>query len=471
MACPEHPVLIVDDEVSLLRACSDTLFSAGIDNVVTIHDGREALKFLRRTEVSLALLDVHMPNVSGEDIMAVIKEERPDVPVIILTGHNDLETAVRLMKKGSADYLVKPVEWSKLVSSVTLALEMGELSRQNSMLKTRLLDDSLERPEAFAAIIAGSRKMRSIFQYAESIARAPWPILVTGETGVGKELMARALHVLSERKGKFVAVNVAGLDDTLFADTLFGHKKGAFTGADQNRPGMIEQAVGGTLFLDEIGDLSLQSQVKLLRLLQEREYYPLGADVPKQSDARVIVATHRDIPALVGKERFRKDLYYRLKAHHINIPPLRERLEDIPPLVNHFIEEAAQTLGKNRPAVPRELYDLLGSYHFPGNVRELASMINDAVSRNTGGTISLASFRDVINAESANASSKQQGALGVGISINSVGRIPTLKEAAEFLVEEAMRRSNGNQAVAAGLLGVTRTALNKRLNKPGKLAD
>ncbi|MBF0291700.1 MAG: sigma-54-dependent Fis family transcriptional regulator [Nitrospinae bacterium] len=471
MACPEHPVLIVDDEVSLLRACSDTLFSAGIDNVVTIQDGREALEYLRRTEVSLALLDVHMPHVSGEDIMAVIKEERPGTPVIILTGHNDLETAVRLMKKGSADYLVKPVEWSKLVSSVTLALEMGELARQNSMLKTRLLDDSLEKPEAFTAIVASSRKMRSIFQYAESIARAPWPILVTGETGVGKELMACSLHVLSERKGKFVAVNVAGLDDTLFADTLFGHRKGAFTGADQNRAGMIEQAGGGTLFLDEIGDLGLQSQVKLLRLLQEREYYPLGADVPKQSDARVIVATHRDIPALVRQERFRKDLYYRLKAHHIHIPPLRDRPEDIPALVHHFAEEAAVTLGKKKPSIPRELYDLLGSYHFPGNVRELASMVNDAVSRSMGGTVSLSSFRDVINAESADPSSNPHGAGIAGISINSTGRIPTLKEAAESLVEEAMRRANGNQAVAAGLLGITRTALNKRLKKPGKLAD
>lgn len=466
MVFPERPALIVDDEESVLRACADTLFSAGIDNVVTIGDGRKALEFLRRSEVSLALLDINMPFVSGEDILAVIKEERPDVPVIILTGQSDLDTAVRLMKKGATDYLVKPVEWSKLVSSVTLALEMGELSRQNSMLRERLLADSLEHPEAFSAIITGSRKMRSIFQYAESIARAPWPILVTGETGAGKELIATAIHALSGRKGRFVALNVAGLDDSLFSDTLFGHAKGAFTGADQNRPGMIEQACGGTLFLDEIGDLSLQSQVKLLRLLQEREYYPLGADVPKLSDARIIVATHRSLSDLVGEERFRKDLYYRLKAHHIQIPPLRDRREDIPSLVNHFIDEAAVTLGKKRPAIPRELYDLLGTYHFPGNIRELSSMVHDAVSRSSGGNISLASFREALHEETGDGSAMRSAIGALGLSISLEGRFPTLKEASEFLVEEAMKRSNGNQAVAAGLLGTTRTALNKRLNKP-----
>jgi DNA-binding NtrC family response regulator len=468
MAFPERTVLIVDDEESFLRACADTLFSAGIDNVTTMPNGREALGFLRRSDVSLALLDIHMPHMSGEDILTVIKEERPDVPVIMLTGHNDLDTAVRLMKKGAADYLVKPVEGGKLVSSVTLALEMGELSRQNSMLRERLLADSLECPEAFSAIITGSRKMRAIFQYAESIARAPWPILVTGETGVGKELISTAIHTLSGRKGKFVALNVAGLDDMLFADTLFGHAKGAFTGAEQSRPGMIEQANGGTLFLDEIGDLSLQSQVKLLRLLQEREYYPLGADVPKLSDARVIVATNRDLPTLLEQERFRKDLYYRLKAHHIHIPPLRDRREDIPALVEFFIEEAAVTLGKNRPVIPRELYDLLGAYHFPGNVRELSSMVHDAVSRSAGGTVSLASFKDVIHEETGDGPARRGAAGSPGLSINPEGRFPTLKEASEFLVTEAMKRANGNQAVAAGLIGITRTALNKRLNKPDK---
>ena len=231
---------------------------------------------------------------------------------------------------------------------------------------------------------------------------------------------------------------------------------------------MIEQASGGTLFLDEIGDLSLQSQVKLLRLLQEREYYPLGADVPKLSDARVIVATHRNLPDLVGQERFRKDLYYRLKAHHIHMPPLRDRLDDIPALVNHFMDEAAATLGKNRPVVPRELYDLLGSYHFPGNVRELSSMVHDAVSRSAGGTISLASFRALIHDETGADTGKRNSAGAQNLSISPEGRFPTLKDASEFLVHEAMKRANGNQTVAAGLLGITRTALNKRLNKPEK---
>jgi len=396
----------------------------------------------------------------------MINKERPDIPVITFTGQSELETAVRLMRKGGADYLTNPVEWRKLVASVTLALEMCELSRQNAILRERLLEDSLARPEAFAPIITGSRKMRAIFQYAESIAPAPWPALVTGETGVGKELIATAIHKLSGRKGKFVALNVAGLDDTLFSDTLFGHTKGAFTGADQNRPGMIEKACGGTLFLDEIGDLGLQSQVKLLRLLQEREYYPLGADVPKLSDARIIVATNRDLPALIGQERFRKDLYYRLKANHIHLPPLRDRREDIPALVKSFIGKAAVALGKKEPAVPMELYDLLWPYHFPGNIRELSSMVHDAVSRSVGGTVSLGSFRDVIHVETGAGLAGQSQAGASGLSISSEGRFPTLREASGLLMEEAMKRANGNQAVAASLLGITRTALNKRLNKP-----
>ena len=217
--------------------------------------------------------------------------------------------------------------------------------------------------------------MYSIFQYVETIARTALPVMITGETGVGKEMIASAIHKLSGREGAFVPVNIAGLDDHLFSDTLFGHRRGAFTSADSSRKGLIEQASNGTLFLDEIGDLHVESQVKLLRLLQEGKYYPLGADVPKSSNARTVVATNREIQFLRDSESFRNDLYFRLQSHHIHLPPLRERTGDIPLLVAHFLESAAERLDQEIPTPAPELLTLLETYQFPGNVRELQGMV------------------------------------------------------------------------------------------------
>ncbi len=238
--------------------------------------------------------------------------------------------------------------------------------------------------------------MRSTFKYIESIAVTSQPVLITGKTGVGKELIARTIHRLSGRKGTLAAVNVTGLDDTTFSDTLFDHKRGAFTGADRVRAGLIEKAANGTLFLDETGDLHPTSQVKLLRLLQEREYYPLGADVPRPSNARIVVATNRDLLALQASGTFRADLYYRLLLHRINVPPLRERRDDIPLLVEFFLQRAADELGKTKPTPPPELFILLALYDFPGNIRELQTMIFDAVSRHESWKLSLTGFKEII---------------------------------------------------------------------------
>ncbi len=320
----------------------------------------------------------------------------PEIPVIIITGSNDVDTAVRCMKSGAFDYMVKPVEKSRLISGVKRAIEIRELQRENKWLRAHVLSDKLEHPEAFSEIITNSPAMKSIFQYIEAISPSPQPVLITGETGVGKELVAKAIHHLSHRTGPFVPVNVAGLDDNVFADTLFGHRKGAFTGADQTRSGLVEQASGGTLFLDEIGDLSPASQVKLLRLSQDGEFFPLGSDVARRSDARVLVATNQDLEVLQSSGKFRKDLYYRLCAHHVHLPPLRERPEDLPLLIDHFLETASQTLGKKKPTPPRELFALLSTYHFPGNVRELQSMILDAVSSHKSGKLSLEVFKSYI---------------------------------------------------------------------------
>jgi DNA-binding NtrC family response regulator len=317
-------------------------------------------------------------------------------------------------------------------------------------------------------MVTQSPVMRSIFQYIESISISPQPILITGETGVGKELVANAIHKLSQRKGAFVPVNVAGLDDNIFGDTLFGHRKGAFTGADQARSGLVEQASGGTLFLDEIGDLSPASQVKLLRLLQDGEYFPLGSDVGKRSDARAVVATNQDIQALQESGKFRKDLYYRLCAHHIHIPPLRERREDLPALLDHFLEKASETLGKKKPTPPRELLTLLSTYRFPGNIRELQSLVLDAVSGHRTGKLSMEVFKSYIRQKQPTLDIDSKHLLQVeNLMVSFSDPLPTLKQTEQLLISEAMKRAGGNQAIAARLLGITRQALNKRLKQCG----
>ena len=278
---PSLPVLLVDDEEQFLLSASFTLSADGINNVMQCQDSRKVISLLSKQDFSVIALDMNMPHISGWELLPMIARDFPDTPVIIITGVSEIETAVECMKSGASDYIVKPVDDARLVTTIRREIEMKEVQSENALLKQYLLSDKLEHPEAFSTIITKSNAMRSIFQYVEAIARTSMPVLITGETGVGKELIARATHDLSGRIGEFVPLNVAGVDDTLFSDTLFGHRRGAFTGADRDRKGLIEQAEAGTLFLDEIGDLSLESQVKLLRLLQEAKYYPIGSDVPK----------------------------------------------------------------------------------------------------------------------------------------------------------------------------------------------
>jgi len=308
-----------------------------------------------------------------------------------------------------------------------------------------------------------------MFRYAEAIARSAHPVLITGETGTGKELVARALHGLSGRCGEVVAVNVAGLDDTMFSDTLFGHAKGAYTGADRPRDGLIASAADGTLFLDEIGDLTVASQVKLLRLLQDGTFYPLGADRPRQSRARVVVATNCDVVRAVSAGTFRQDLYYRLRTHHLKLPPLRKRTEDLPLLIAHFLQKAARVFGKPVPIVPLALHQLLRSHDFPGNVRELEGMVVDAVARHRGATLSLQSFKDAISIHRSNETGQQPAGTTRSIVDRFPDQLPSLKEAEEALLSEALRRADGNQGAAAAILGISRQALNQRLMRRRQL--
>ncbi|MDH5637532.1 MAG: sigma-54 dependent transcriptional regulator [Nitrospinota bacterium] len=470
---PKLPVLLVDDEPFHLESCSALLYGCGVTNQVRISDSREVIPFLSSYPVELVVMDLLMPHMGGRELLGKIGARWPEIPVIIMTGVGELDTAVECMRNGAYDYLQKPVDGSRFTATVTRALEFSGLRRENSSLKHHLLSDDLENPDAFREIVSKDRAMRAIFHYVESIAKSSFPVLVTGETGVGKELIAKAIHLASGAKGAFVPVNTAGLDDSMFSDTLFGHTKGAYTGANQDRKGLIERAAGGTLFLDEIGDLAEASQVKLLRLLQEREFYPLGSDVPKMSQARVVTATQKDVHEAQEKGTFRSDLFYRLQTHHIHIPPLRERQDDIPAMINHFLESASTDLGKKKPTPPAELYTLLSNYHFPGNVREMQSLIQDAVSMHRGKILSTQGIREKLSRTRGAVAKPEESKINSTANCERLylpekrpGVFPTLKDVEKFMLDEAMRRASSNQTIAAEMLGLSRAALNKRLNRP-----
>lgn len=457
------PVLLVDDEPQVLQSASIALRTSGFPHVAAIDDSRRVEGFLSDRDVAVIVLDLTMPLLSGHTLLERLATSCPDIPIIVMTANDDLDTAVHCMQNGAVDYLVKPVDHNRLVASVRRAVEMRSLRAELISLKDSLLTDSPPEREAFAGIVTQDRAMFAIFRYLEAVAPSPQPVLITGETGTGKELIARALHSLSKQPGELVAVNIAGFDDTLFSDTLFGHVRGAYTGADRSRDGLVTRAAGGTLFLDEIGDLTLPSQVKLLRLLQDGAYYPVGSDRPRQNSARVVVATNCDVAQAANKGSFRRDLYYRLRTHHLQLPPLRQRSGDLPLLVNYFVDKAARTLNRTAPAVPHSLYALLQRYSFPGNVRELEALVFDAVARSQTATLSTQSFEEAINGSAERPSPAPQAPSAAVLAGLCPDRIPTLSEAEEALIQEALARSGNNQGVAAAMLGISRQALNKRL--------
>ncbi len=472
------PVLLVDDEQQILLGYRAMLLTGGIENIVTIDDSRKVMPLLAREEVAAVVLDLNMPHIPGDVLLEQIKSEFPHIAVIIVTAANDVEKAVECMKKGALDYLVKPIEDNRFISSVKKALELNSLQGEITSLREHIsslrhhfLTDKLEYEQAFSSILTQSKKMRAVFHYIEAISKSQEPVLITGETGVGKELISEAIHKISGLKGNFIAINVAGLDDTMFSDTLFGHKKGAYTGADKDRAGLIIKASEGTLLLDEFADLNEKSQIKLLRLIENGIYYPLGSDSPEKSNARIIAATNRDIHKMVSAGDFREDLYYRLSAIQVNIPPLREHLEDIPILVDYFLESSSESLKKKKPTSPPELISLLSSYHFPGNIRELKAMIFDAVAKHKSGVLSLGCFNEYVMKKGKftqpDISIPEQGLSSMP---DISGKFPSLKEVEDFIISEALKRSNGNQGIAASLLGITRQALNSRLKKANKVS-
>jgi len=463
---PTLPILMVDDQPAWLRSMAMSLkASAGITNIHKCSDSREVEDLLEQNRYSLILLDLTMPYISGETLLMLISEKHPEIPIIVISGVNQIETAIRCVKLGAEDFFVKTDERERVVAGIYRTLKKVQLQQENSQLSDQLLRRGWICDPAFSKIITNSMKMHAIFSYLIAIANSPEPTLIVGESGTGKELVARALHQLRCSEKPWVAVNVAGLDDMVFSDTLFGHVKGAYTGAEQHRKGMIEEAADGTLFLDEIGDLSMASQVKLLRLLQEGEYYPLGSDQPRTIKAHILVATNQNLQLKEAEGTFRRDLHYRLCSHRVEIPPLRERKGDLPVLLDFFLTEAAESFGKKKPTFPPELLTLLSTYQFPGNIRELRAMICDAVSIHDGGILSMSSFHKFLTRNQKSNPSGQLEKTSDEEKIVFLDNLPTLKESNRLLIKEAMQRSQGNQSIAAQMLGITRQALNQRLMK------
>ena len=458
---PDYPVVLVDDEEDLLAELSKSLRSISINNIITCHDSRNLLNIINKQRISILVLDLMMPFLTGEEILQKLSISHPYIPVIVLTASNKIETAIKCMKIGAKDFILKPVERDEFVNRVRKVLEFYELQVENQQLTSHFLSEGLKNPSAFQDIITNNKKMKLIFKYLEAISKSTFPVLITGESGVGKELIAKAIHKLSENTNEMVSVNVAGLDNTFFSDTLFGHMKGAYTGADNSRTGLIEKAQNSTLFLDEIGDLEPNSQKKLLRLLQEREYYKLGSDNPKISSARIITATCLDLEKKVKENRFRQDLYYRLKTHYVEIPPLRERKEDIPSLISHIFKNIIK---KPNLEIPKEVLKLLSLYNYPGNIRELQSIIIDLCALSDQETLSEDVVRNYFYTHNIflNENESDYDLFGY---IQHNKKVPTLTEVEILVIKKAMQASNNCQSVAAPLLGITQSALSKKLKK------
>lgn len=482
---PESAILLLDDDEGLRKRVELLLAGAGIDNLVSTDDPGRAAALVAERSVGLVLLDLFMPGASGERLLREFSAAAPDLPVIVLTAASDTETVVRCMRAGAADYVVKPIDETRLMVSVWNALATLELRREARGFRDRVLEGKLERPTAFAAIVTQDPRMLALFKYVESVAPSRQPVLITGETGTGKELFARAVHEASGRAGPFVAVNVGGLDDTMFSDSLFGHRKGAYTGADSQRAGLLKEAANGTILLDEIGDLEPHSQIKLLRLLQEGEYYPLGSDSPLRSEARVVAATTRDLRAAAAAGDFRSDLFYRLQTHPVVIPPLRDRPGDLGLIVASLVAKSAGDLAlpfsgqAEEAACAASIESALAGYDFPGNVRELESLVHDAVAGSRGGQVDVGALRKrvgrpgVPEARGELGAVSPQGGLAEGRSLPPLaqtlaeGRIPTIEAAERELIRMAVESSSGNLSLAAATLGISRQTLYNRLRGTG----
>jgi len=446
-------ILIVDDEESLRRVLQVQLENRGHE-ISLAKNGLEALTVLADSPHDLVLTDLRMPGLSGLELLKRIRADHPGTEVILLTAFGTIENAVEAMQSGAYHYVTKPVRFDELAIVVERALERSRMIEQIASLR-----DSLKDKYGFENIIGHSSSLGAAINVASRAARSSSVVLIEGETGTGKELLARAIHANSSRATEaFVAVNCGAIPGDLLESELFGYKKGAFTGATTNKAGRIEAAEGGTLFLDEIGELPLQLQVKLLRLIQAGEIQKLGALDPVKVNVRILAATNRNLLRMVEDGEFREDLYYRLAVIPVTLPPLRERAEDIPELVEHFWKLAIKTHSRPELQLPENLIPYFSRYHWPGNIRELENLIERITILSLGPAVSLEDLPEILR--------QQRGVLDA-IQLELPATPISLEAVERELIVQALNRFNGNQTKAANYLNLTRKTLIYRMERYG----
>jgi DNA-binding NtrC family response regulator len=447
-------ILIVEDEAKMRRLLELNL---GEDGFATLSagDAEAGLKMLRENPVDLVVTDLKLPGMNGLDLLQMIKRQNAALPVVVMTAFGSVETAVEAMKLGASDYVLKPFSLSEMRMVIRKELDVRDLREEN-----RSLREALGKRYVYPNVVARSPKMQEVLATVDRVAPTNSTVLLGGESGVGKDLIARAIHERSRRaSGPFIKINSTAIPENLLESELFGYEKGAFTGANTSKPGKFELADKGTLFLDEIGDVPPVTQVKLLRVLQEREFERLGGTKTVKVDVRLIAATNRDLREALEQGTFREDLYYRLNVVPIDIAPLRQRKEDIPDLVNLFISRFAGDSGKVVKSISPEAMQILVNYHWPGNVRELQNIIERACALAKRPVLEAADIH--LDLRPAKAVNEVGGFLPEGM---------TLEHWEDEMIREALRRANGNKSQAARLLGLSRNALRYRLSKIG-IAD
>jgi two-component system response regulator AtoC/two-component system nitrogen regulation response regulator NtrX len=469
-------ILIVEDERAIQLALSGLFRRQGYEVTVT-DSGADALERFKEHGFDLVITDLSLgKGVDGMDVLAASKKARPEVPVVMITAHGSEKVAVEAMKAGAEDYVPKPFDNDEIRMVVQRALDRTRLMREH-----RLLLERLQREYGFESLIGSGGAMKRVFSTIQKVAETDLTVLVRGESGTGKELVAQALHDRSARKSRpFVAVNCAAISRELVESELFGHEKGAFTGADARRVGRFESADGGTIFLDEIGDMPLETQAKVLRVLQEKSFERVGGNQSLKVDVRVVAATHRDLEAEVEKGRYRQDLYYRLKVVEIHIPPLRERLEDIPALVERFLQQLADRLDREKMAVSQDALVRLASYAWPGNVRELRNVVEQTAVLASGSVIEA---DDVQLPDLGSRLGKADPPLDPSRSGPMRGTRPTKEsalsgsfaDAKKQMIEDfekgfilrALRANGGNISRAAESMGMVRQSLQQKIRELG----
>ncbi len=445
-------ILITDDEANIVSGLKYAFEDEGF-NVLTAKNGVEAWHTINNNVIDLVITDLRMPEMDGYELIKRISASYPTLPVIVLTGHGTIETAVETMRDGAIDFFTKPVDLDKLILVVKKNIKNSQLQEQNRKLTEEI--DKLKSQQKYSKIIGKSSKLSQMMQIINQVAPTKASVLVTGESGTGKELVADAIVALSDRKDKpFIKVHCASLSESLLESELFGHEKGAFTGATSQKKGRFELADGGTIFLDEIGEINMSTQVKILRVLQEREFERVGGERTIKVDVRVIAATNRDLLEEVKKGNFREDLYYRLNVVHIEVPPLRERKEDIELLVINFLNQFNQEDGRKIEGISPQARRALLNYNWPGNIRELKNSIESSVVLAKGNIIQLEDLPPQITASSSSSQS------------NITIELPTtLEEAEKKIILGTIAYCAGNKSRASEILDIGRKTLHRKLNE------